>query len=202
MIPFIISGSLIILFLLIFLIFKLIKNKIIKLETKAKKSISNIDNALIKRYELLQELYDITKGYLGSEAFSIGEIIKNRNPLYNESVQNRNKTNNCIYKIEKKIKKIINNYPVLRSSERILNWYKKSDLVLKEFNEARDNYNNYVVNYNNYITKFPQRLCTDGRCLMTIFDEDDADEKKEEKNKTIIKEKKWKIVTSNNKYYW
>lgn len=127
-------------------------NKLNRLIVKIDESLSGIDIALTKRYDVLTKMIEVVKSYAKHEKETLFEVIKLRD---NMSLEEKSKANKAMDDNFKKINIIAENYPELKSSEN----YKTLQLSIADVEEhlqaARRLYNSNVSLYNQQLVSFP-----------------------------------------------
>ncbi len=130
-------------------------NKIKSTKIKIDESLSGIDVALTKRFDMLTKLLDITKAYANHEKFTLIETIKMRNGM---TVSERDEVNNKLDEIAKSIRVTAEAYPELKSSEN----FKQLQITVADVEEhlsaARRAYNANVSLYNQMLVRFPSSI--------------------------------------------
>ena len=139
--------------ILIFIIWCIItSNKLNRAVIKIDESLSGIDVALTKRYDVLTEMTKVVKEYAKHEKETIFETINLRNEM---SIKEKNKANNIMDENFKKINVIVENYPELKANENYKILQKAIIDVEEHLQAARRLYNSNVSTYNQLIITFP-----------------------------------------------
>lgn len=132
-----------------------VSNKLNKLIVKIDESLSGIDVALTKRYDVLTKMIEVVKGYAKHEKETLFEVVKLRD---NMSLKEKSDANQVMDENFKKINVLVENYPELKASEN----YKTLQLSISDVEEhlqaARRLYNSNVSLYNQQIVIFPNSL--------------------------------------------
>lgn len=151
-------------------------NKLNRMIVKVDESLSGIDVALTKRYDVLTKMIDVVKGYAKHEKDTLFEVIKLRS---NMTLKEKSKANQVMDENLKKINIVAESYPELKSSEN----YKALQLSISDVEEhlqaARRLYNSNVSLYNQLLVTFPSSLVANNKG-MTKRDFFEADEIKRE----------------------
>lgn len=119
---------------------------------KTEESLSGIEVALTKRYDLLTKMLDVTKGYAAHEKETLAETVKMRRGM---SVQELNEAGTQIDNFASRIFAVAEAYPQLRASE---NFKELQDAVRdaeEHLQAARRLYNSNVTAFNTAIALFP-----------------------------------------------
>lgn len=126
--------------------------------TKAKNSVleakSGIDIALLKRFDLITDLVEVTKGYSKYEENVLTKLVQLRNQVEN----NPEFANDGLNGIIKNLNMTIEAYPDLQASAQYLNLQKILTNVEEHLQAARRLYNSNVTAYNNSCEQFPSSL--------------------------------------------
>ena len=132
-----------------------ILNNLNKMSVKVEESLSGIDVALTKRYDVLNKMMDVVKSYTKYEKETLFKTIKLRN---NMTMEEKNDANSAMNENLRKINVIAENYPELKSSEN----YKTLQLSIADVEEhlgaARRVYNSNVSYYNQLLVTFPSSM--------------------------------------------
>ncbi len=130
-------------------------NKIRSTQVKIDETLSGIDVALTKRYDMLSKLLDITKAYAKHEKFTLIETIRMRSGM---SVKECSEVNSKLDEIAKSIRVTAEAYPELRSSEN----FKQLQITVADVEEhlsaSRRAYNANVSAYNQMLVTFPSSI--------------------------------------------
>lgn len=130
-------------------------NSLISAHEKVKRSKSNIDVFLKKRFDLIPNLEQIVKGYIEHEKEVLIEIAKLRTDY------EKNKDINVANELNSKMNELlllVENNPKLKSSELFLNFQKELSDVEDEIQAVRRIYNNSVTNFNTKIKQVPYNI--------------------------------------------
>ena len=130
-------------------------NKIKSTRIKIDETLSGIDVALTKRFDMLTKLLDITKAYANHEKFTLIETIKMRNGM---SVSERSEVNNKLDEIANSIRVTAEAYPELKSSENFKQLQVTVADVEEHLSAARRAYNANVSLYNQMLITFPSSI--------------------------------------------
>lgn len=127
-------------------------NKLNKLIIKIDESLSGIDIALTKRYDVLTKMQEVVKAYAKHEKETLFEIVKLRK---NMSVEEKSKVNKIMDENFNKINIIAENYPELKSSENYKTLQQTIIDIEENLQAARRLYNSNISLYNQQIVSFP-----------------------------------------------
>lgn len=142
----------IVLFLIIIIWYISTLNRLTRASVKIEESLSGIDIALAKRYEVLTKMIEVVKGYAKHEKEVLFEVVKLRKDM---PLSSKCKANKAMDDNMKKINVIAENYPELKASENF-KLLEKAILDVEEHLQAsRRCYNSNVTIYNQLILSFP-----------------------------------------------
>lgn len=130
-------------------------NSIKVAEQKVKESLSGIDVALTKRYDVLTKMLDVVKGYKEHEKDVLTEIVSLRSGM---SMSERKAANGKMDELMSQIKLAVENYPELRSNTNFLQLQTTIADVEEHLQAARRLYNANVTAYNSKLIVFPNSL--------------------------------------------
>ena len=149
----------IILVILLFIIFIILANynQLITLLNKVKKSRSNIEIFLKKRFDLIPNLVECVKGYSKYEEKTLEKIISLRNNYENKKDLNIKEVSQMNNQLNKYLA-IVEKYPELKANEQFLDLQRKLSSIEDELAYTRRTYNNEVTKYNTLIEKIPSNI--------------------------------------------
>lgn len=130
-------------------------NRIKRADVKINESISGIDVALTKRYDVLTKMIEVVKGYSKHEKETLFEIIELRK---NMNINELNKVNVSMNESFDKINVIVEDYPELKANENYMMLQKAIVDVEEHLQAARRIYNASVLKYNQLILSFPTNI--------------------------------------------
>ena len=129
-----------------------ISNKLNRAIVKIDESLSGIDVALTKRYDVLTKMIDVVKAYSKHEKETLFKVINLRKDM---SIKERNDANHDMDENFKKINIVAENYPELKSSENYKTLQQSIADVEEHLQAARRLYNSNVSLYNQLLVSFP-----------------------------------------------
>ena len=127
-------------------------NNLNRLVVKIDESLSGIDVALTKRYDVLTKMIEVVKSYAKHEKETLFEVIKLRE---NMSLKEKSEANQAMDENLKKINVIVENYPELKSSENYKTLQQSIADVEEHLQAARRFYNSNISLYNQQLVSFP-----------------------------------------------
>lgn len=156
----IIVGIVIVVVFLICLIWYISKmNQLRALEVKIEESLSGIDVALTKRYDLLTKMLQTTKGYAKHEAETLENVIKWRNGVpTNATIEERNEFASSLTKVASGLNVVMEQYPSLKADRMFSNLQASIADSEEQLQAARRFYNSNVSYLNSLIVQFPSSI--------------------------------------------
>ena len=148
---FIVLIGIIILIVLSYLVFY---NKVMRLENRRQEASAGIDIALSKRYELINNLVEVVKGYAVHEK----EVLSLVTSLRQSNQSLRNDHNNELSLSQTRLFALAENYPDLKASNNFLHLQKALTDCEEHLQAARRLMNRSVAEINTTITTFPGTL--------------------------------------------
>lgn len=143
----------IVVIILIFVIWCIsISNKLNRTVIKIDESLSGIDIALAKRYDVLTKMIEVVKGYTKHEKETLFAVINLRKEmsLPEKVIEDKKMDENM-----QKINIAVENYPELKSNENFKELQKAIVDVEEHLQASRRCYNSNVSIYNQLIMSFP-----------------------------------------------
>ena len=146
----------IIIIVIIVLAIILLYNHLVGLNIRCKNAWAGIDNQLKRRYDLIPNLVEVTKGYATHERETLMEVIKARNDegTMNERAKESEEVSNSV----KKLLAVAENYPDLKANELFKNLQIELTGTEDKIAFARQFYNDLVQKYNTAIMSFPNNI--------------------------------------------
>ncbi len=142
------------------------KNSFTKLEMKVTESLSGIEVALTKRYDMLTKMMDVAKGYAKHEERLFGDVVKLRKGM---SINEMNEASQQMDTVMRAIQVTAEAYPQLRSSEVFTELQRGIMDVEEHLQASRRLYNANVTAYNTAIAVFPAKLLAGGCVPKEMF---------------------------------
>lgn len=135
----------IILIVIIIILFKY--NKLVRLYNRAKKSKSNIEIYLNKRFDLIPNLVECVKSYSKYEDDTLEKIVA----LRSDYSQKENMKLSDVNELDSKLNRylaVVENYPDLKANEEYLNLQRELREIEDQLSKTRNIYNDEATNYN------------------------------------------------------
>ncbi len=147
---------LIIVLILIVVMIVILYNYLVRLNIRCNNAWSQIDNQLKRRFDLIPNLVEVTKGYAKHESKVLVDIVNARNQAKSLSELAKNSedvTNNI-----KNLLALAEGYPDLKANEVFKNLQIELTGTEDKIAFARQFYNDSVQQYNTAITVFPNNI--------------------------------------------
>jgi len=134
-------------------------NRLVQASQQVDQSWANVETQYQRRFDLIPNLVEATKGFLQQERAIFGEIAEARTRYAgartpSERVQAANQLEGALARLLV----IVENYPVLRSSETVQRLMAELAGTENEIAFARRAYNQAVLQYNTLVKTFPTNL--------------------------------------------
>ena len=134
-------------------------NKLVSLTNKIEEAFSIMDVYLKKRWDLIPNLIETTKGYMKHEKEILTEITDLRNKGYDKlSNDEKIKANEKMSTGLEKLMAVAENYPDLKANELFKNLQIELTGTEDKIAFARQFYNDSVQKYNTAIMSFPNNI--------------------------------------------
>lgn len=137
-----------------------------KKEIRVSESLSGVEVALTKRYDMLTKMLDTAKGYAAHESELFAQTIEMRRGM---SVGELNSAQKQMDALSGKLFAVAENYPELRSAEIFAELQRGIRDAEEHLQAARRVYNVNVTAYNTAISMFPAKLLAGGRTEKEFF---------------------------------
>ena len=146
----------IIVIVIIILLIILLYNYLVRLNIRCQNAWSQIDNQLKRRYDLIPNLVEVTKGYAAHERETLAAVVNARNQ--NPSMQELAKETEEVSQNVKQLLAVAENYPDLKANEVFKNLQIELTGTEDKIAFARQFYNDTVQHYNSAIMMFPSNI--------------------------------------------
>ncbi len=166
-------GSFIVLLAIIAIIvffFISIYNKLVQLKNYYKNAYAQIDVQLKRRYDLIPNIVESTKGYLKHERTTLEAVIKARNSAFDASklaaanpgdakaMTGLMQAEGALGNIMSKLLAVVESYPDLKANQTISQLMEELTSTENKISFARQAYNDFVAEYNISREKFPNNI--------------------------------------------
>ena len=134
-------------------------NGLVRARQKVKNAWSQIDVQLQRRFDLIPNLVETVKGYMGHEEGTLTKIADLRTSWANASgVAEKAELNNQLSGTLKTIMAVSENYPELKANQNFLALQEELQNTENKLTFARQFYNDSVTMYNEKLQMFPSNI--------------------------------------------
>lgn len=147
-----------------------IYNRLVALANRYKNSFAQIDVQLKRRYELIPNLVETTKGYLQHEKETLESVIAARNsaasllnqlkgdPSNQAGLSSLMQAEGVLGSALSKLNVVVEAYPDLKANENMMQLNEELTSTENRISFARQAYNDSVMEYNTFRESFPTNL--------------------------------------------
>jgi LemA protein len=158
------------------------KNTFVRYQVSIDDAASGIDVALTKRFDLLNKMFDITKGYAKHEKETLSEVIGMRAGLPKGTTpQDLSEISSKLDQAARSINLTVERYPELKANTVFLELQSASRDAEEHLQAARRMYNSNVKIYNQTLLVFPSSIVANHY----HYEKRDFFESKEEERKDV-----------------
>lgn len=144
---------------LILFYFVSIYNRLVKFRTMVSEGWSGIDVQLKKRHDLIPNLLEAVKGYMGYEQETLKQVIEARNTAVNaKGIADQSQAENQLQGALGKIFALAEQYPDLKASNNFIQLQDTLKEVEGNIEQSRRYYNGTVRELNTLVDSFPSNL--------------------------------------------
>lgn len=159
-------------------------NKLVTLRQRVKNAWSQIDVQLKRRFDLIPNLQETVKGYMGHESEVFTKISELRTAWASaETVSTKADISNQLTEALKTIMAVSENYPDLKASQNFTQLQDELTNTENKIAYSRQFYNDTVTMYNTKLETFPSNIIAN----IFNFKPDELFEVKDEATKQNIK---------------
>jgi len=135
-------------------------NSLIVKKNDVQRSFGSIDVLLKKRYDMIPNLVETVKEYMGYEKQVLTDVTELRSKAMTGNISNeeRVKVENELSRCLGKVKVAVENYPDLKANQNFIQLQSTWTTLEEQISEARIGYNSSVTNYNNAVEMFPSNI--------------------------------------------
>lgn len=134
-------------------------NGLIQLRENVKNGWSQIDVQLKRRHDLIPNLVEAAKGYMGHEKNTLEEVIKARQMAVSASnLEEKLKAENVLTGTLRSLMAVAENYPNLKADQQMLRLQEELTSTENKIGFARQYYNDEVNRLNVAIQSFPDSI--------------------------------------------
>lgn len=171
----------IILVAVVFLVF--LYNGLVALKNKVKEAWADIDTQLKRRYDLIPNIVETVKGYMGHEKGTLEKVTELRaKALGAQGLEQKAEAENMLSDTLKSLFAVAENYPDLKANQNFLDLQNTLKEVEEHLQLSRRYYNGTVRDYNTKLQVFPNNLIA----KQFGFAESEFFETKEEKQREAV----------------
>ena len=141
-------------------IFVIVKyNSLVALRQRVKNSWSQIDVQLQRRFDLIPNLVECVKGYMGHESDVLEKVTNLRTSWANATTtSDKMKIDNQLTESLKTIMAVSENYPDLKANENFISLQKELSGTEDKISYSRQFYNDIVTKYNTELEVVPSNI--------------------------------------------
>ncbi len=155
----IIAGGIVLLLIIILVSWWIgTSNSIKKMKISIEESLSGIDVALTKRFDLLTEQLKVVKGYMKHEKEIMIQVTELRTNANRKDLESLQKMDNTIKNINREIDITHENYPQLKADKSFVLLQASVTDAEEHLQAARRLFNSNVSAYNKSIVVFPRSI--------------------------------------------
>ncbi|HUK12992.1 MAG TPA: LemA family protein [Thermoanaerobaculaceae bacterium] len=136
-------------------------NGLVGSRNEVKNSWSQIDVQLKRRHDLIPNLVEAVKGYMGHERGTLEAVTKARQQavdLSSASAEDRAKVENALSQTLRSLFAVAEAYPDLKANQNFLALQEELTATENKISFARQYYNDAVLRLNNRIQMFPSSI--------------------------------------------
>jgi LemA protein len=134
-------------------------NSLVQLRLRVKNAWSQIDVQLQRRFDLIPNLVQTVKGYMGHEESVLTKVTELRSSWSNaHTVAEKAQLDNQLSGALKTIMAISENYPELKANQNFISLQEELSNTENKIAFSRQFYNDTVTRYNTQIEVFPSNL--------------------------------------------
>jgi LemA protein len=134
-------------------------NRFIRYRAMVREALSGVDVQLKRRHDLIPNIVDTVKGYMGYERKVLEDVTRLRASVAgNKTVKEKGEAENSLSQGLKNIFAVAESYPDLKANESFLGLQNNLTEIEDQIQLARRYYNGTVRNYNILVESFPGNL--------------------------------------------
>ena len=134
-------------------------NSLVGLKNQVKNAWAQIDVQLKRRYDLIPNLIETTKGYMQHERQTFEAITQARGQAMSaQSVGEKSKAEGALSGAISKFLLVVENYPELKANQNFLALQEELASTENKIAFSRQAYNDQVLFFNNKIQMFPSNI--------------------------------------------
>ena len=133
-------------------------NGLVSSQTDVEKATARIETALQRRYELIPNVVNATKGYMAHETEVFKAISDARSKIGSSSGQDKIKAEGELDSAVSRLLAVVENYPQLKSDTHVSALITELEGSENRIFVARNDYNEVATKYNKSIHTFPRNI--------------------------------------------
>jgi len=134
-------------------------NSLVTLKQRVKNAWSQIDVQLQRRFDLIPNLVETVKGYMGHEAEVLEKVTELRTSWANaNTVHEKSELDNQLSGALKTIMAVSENYPDLKASQNFSELQEELQNTENKISFSRQFYNDTTTKYNTKLELFPSNI--------------------------------------------
>jgi len=157
-----------------------IYNTLIGLQQNVKNGWSQIDVQLKRRHDLIPNLVETAKGYMGHERQTLENVVKARQQAVDASgLKDKQQAENFLTSTLRSLFAVVENYPNLKADQHMLKLQEELTTTENKIAFARQYYNDEVARFNTSAQTFPGNMVANafGFKNFDFFEVEDPTEK-------------------------
>lgn len=134
-------------------------NSLVSLRNQVKNAWAQVDVQLKRRYDLIPNLIETVKGYMGHEKETLENITKSRSQALNATgVSEKIQAEQGLDQALNRFNVVVENYPELKANQNFMELQEELTATENKIAFARQAYNDQVYFLNNKIQMFPSNM--------------------------------------------
>jgi LemA protein len=136
-------------------------NRLVRMRNQAKNAWAQVDVQLKRRYDLIPNLTETVRGYMGHERSTMEAVTQARNlaqKAAGASVGERSRVESDLTNAVSRLLAVAENYPDLKANQNFLALQQELAVTENNISSARQNYNDAVLRCNNMYQSFPTNI--------------------------------------------
>ncbi|HBO98165.1 MAG TPA: hypothetical protein DD648_09235 [Candidatus Omnitrophica bacterium] len=139
-----------------------IYNNLVQLRENVKNGWSQIDVQLKRRHDLIPNLVETAKGYMGHEKGTLENVIKARQQAINaDNIKDKQAAENFLTGTLRSLFAVSENYPNLKADTQMRQLHEELVSTENKITFARQYYNDEVNRLNTSVQSFPDKIIAD-----------------------------------------
>jgi len=136
-----------------------IYNLLVRLVQNVKNGWAQIDVQLKRRHDLIPNLVETAKGYMGHERQTLEAVVKARQQAVDASgLKDKQQAENILTDTLKSLFAVVESYPNLKADKLFTELQEELSSTENRISIARESYNNQIAKLNTTIQMFPANI--------------------------------------------